>query len=553
MAKKKEPINITSATVERDETSKGEIWQYTDTQKSFKIEQKVKDSNTYIKINNPIAAKNGNGEVLIITKFLNKNTNKVITITNTITNFADDTMIYNKEIELTADFQYYENITGADSKVTGDWANLYETKKNTTYTIKDNAKPNNPTGSNVNIYDEKGADTYNLNGGVESDTVYIRDFAGKDTYNISGSAKTKKTAQIDSKLLKIHDEAGDDKYNLSYINNYNTDDNAGMAQYYIEDISGNDKYNVSNSISMNIIDKKGNDTFTCKNINNLAISSSASTNKGESIIEKNTFNLNGITGALSVRTNQENYDGTPISGSKKDGVDKISTDTYNINYTGNVENVLNASIYDYDEAGDTYHVKSSKKLAVYDIGGADKYNFTKALDDSEFRVVDYLGDDKYTFSKSSKTAEFNIEDKEGNDTYTIDKLAGKYSIKDLKGENDTSNDSLIISDKKAKIVFMANDTSLYAYDTKNGGYVVINDYFKENNTGRLVATGDGKIETIKAGKKALNVDVNLINDVKSKVDTFLNGKSIGDILEGNGTSETQTIQNLVNIFQGKNQ
>ena len=373
----------------------------------------------------------------------------------------------------------------------------------------------NTSDNSYKITDKAGDDKYTI---TNSDGIRIEDEAGKDTYTISGTAKTKSAGEIDVDLLKIADNSGDDTYKLSFINN-----SSDLTNYYVKDTEGNDKYTVSNSYSMRIVDNGGNDTFNYKNVFNAYVESSATSNKGDTTIETNTFNFTDITGAITIRTNWENYnnENTPATGTKKEGVDKLSIDTYNINYTGN-STVLNMGVFDYDEGNDIYNVKSSTKLNIEDAGGNDKYSFTKSLATSTFSITDLSGDD----------------------TYTIDKVKGIYTLDDKAGT-------------KANIVFMAdiNDSKtgrLFAYDKNNGGYVEMLNYFQKSDS-KLTADGDGLIESIKVGNKDATVDTNYINEVQSDVTTFLKGigegTTITDVLNGDSA---KNIDALVAYFTKNN-
>lgn len=151
-------------------------------------------------------------------------------------------------------------------------------------------------------------------------------------------------------------------------------------------------------------------------------------------------------------------------------------------------------------------------IADHDIAD-DTYNVSKVKAKDGATTIGTLDNSSY------------ITDYRGNDTYTIDKLDSSLRICDYDGKNDT----LIIKSAKADdLVFMAaddiypyiisnalQDTNLYIYDKTNKGFLVINNYYKNNNLSRKNNdTSYGVIETMKAEKTTIGVTAEIANNIK---------------------------------------
>ena len=155
---------------------------------------------------------------------------------------------------------------------------------------------------------------------------------------------------------------------------------------------------------------------------------------------------------------------------------------------------------------------------------------------------------------------------DGNDTYKINKLIKSNDeyvwIEDMGGK-----DSLTIGVKKADLVFMTDyvyngederwetaNNSLIIYDKTNKGLVRIEGFYSENSEGTVYSGyGNGRIETIKAGKTTLKdvPDADYFNsvaqDVTSWLDVQLDGSSVMNILQNGSDSQ---INALIAYFEG---
>lgn len=511
---KKTIENITSGTVERTATSKGKYWQYTDKTTPFTIKQITTDG--YSNIYYPLAVKDGDN-TLVITKFLNKTTNKVTTIVDTITNYTDENSIKVDYGNDTNPITFLENISGSDSINIVDETKdkyVYDNKKNTKYTIENNK-------GWVMAIDEKGADTYNLNGGTSTDNVYIRDYAGGDTYNVAS------TQGFDSSdIPEIYDYAGNDKYNFGYLEN-SIDAMAKVFDYKgndtykatsttnsvdIHDYAGKDKYELDGiepERNFSISDTAGNDTYTIKN-------SDLSNDSGKITITDNAGNDKyTLTKVTSTQNNTEH---------RTDITDKAGKDTYKITDS------TNTHISDFNSAKDSYTATNSTNVTIIDssnitgkTSGNDKYTFTNtksysALDydgNENYTVLggsgdltDFAGNDKYkvTAKKGYDIARLTIADSKGQDAYTVSGAKATKTVEAVYVNSVTINDSgEILKDSKGKdIKKSANDTYKLSYidNTSNNSYKITD---KAGDDKYTITNSDGIRIEDKAGKDTYTI------------------------------------------------
>lgn len=263
------------------------------------------------------------------------------------------------------------------------------------------------------------------------------------------------------------------------------------------DIYGNDTYNVEGSNGLVIYNALGNDKY------NLSTS-------GEML---------------------------PLDNVRID--DNTGKDTYTITGTDDA-NAGEVTIYDFDDkSADKYNVSYTTDFYSYDDGGKDTYNITQTS-----AIINDYG-----------TA---------NDTYNFDSLcliSGYGSWIDDCGGKDTLN---IKNLDKNNIVYMTNyrkngnhsdsDSSLILYDKVNKGFLELEYfYFDDDDDGVYDDFGDGRIETIKAGKTKLK-DVPeaeyFTATLKNEVGQWLSNNSYSDVLAVLETGNDTSIQQLVAYFQG---
>lgn len=447
---------------------------------------------------------------------------------------------------------YYE-ITNSSA------AYLYDAKGNDKYQILNSNAPNQT------IFDIQGKDNYNIinssNLVVNESVVEKNNKSGNDFYNVTASSSIE--------INEASEFSGNDKYNFTSVNNSalsSTDeilDASGNDKYNIiasgdinfTDLSGADNWNVTLSDNIDIVKDRGNDRYKINNSDNTTITD----NKGSDNYEVLS---NSINTTLVDKSGKDVYS---ISNSFDLTIKDLaqSLDKYIFN------NVNNADITD-NGGKDTYKVSDSSNITIQNnttLIMSDKKQDTNTfnISNSTFEIYtnklnqntdnNFISKENYNINSSSGL----IEDYDmASDTYKINKLDGAVKILDFGG----NKDSLIISNAKtSNLVFMAGgiwnddfslinpDNSLYIYDKENKGFTVINSYFKSTDN-EFTDFGNGKIETLKAGKKEFSnlISIDKLNDIQSSVSGWLktnNYFSVNDVLD---SSEQTDINSLIAVF-----
>ena len=527
--------------------------------------------------------------------------NDTITITAGGGDWTYDTKgndTYNNEA---SDVAYMYDLSGSETYNTTTQSTTYscDYKGNDKYFLEDD-------GSFLAAEDYAGNDTYKINSirGASSADFWINDYKGNDNYSVVSNSgeysrfndtKGNDEYYATEAKLTVVDKGGKDYYELKQITSFDNSDTGkgndtyritdcanlsyddfdignsygnenytftnvwfNYEKYYtaidngdyaIEDGNGNDKYTFDNSKYITVKDSKGNDSYTAKNgSRNIYIDDGLGN-------DKYSFTDNYYQSYIYDRKGNDKY---------KFAISSIEGGYYE------------TSVYDY--AGkDSYTILGVKDngtrcISLHDesLTSKDKYSITYA---DGFNTYDYGGNDKYTIKnswgwikdkgKSKDTYNLigvkllSIEDEGGNDKYTIsDMVEANGIVIDDKGGK---KDSLILSGiSKNNIVVMANvnegngykDNSLILFNKSNNSYVYINNYFTRATDGYISGFGDGKIETMKAGKKSISVDYNFINNVREAVTAYLpENKSVLDVLQSKNEAD---IQNLVTCFTKNN-
>ncbi len=452
--------------------------------------------------------------------------------------------------------------------------------------------------NNIHITDRgEEKDTYNLKfvaneyAGDDTESRSIVDFGGNDTYNLQSTSG-----------IRINDKSGNDTYNLKAptingkkINFENEEQLASInIKTQIYDDSGNDKYNITHAFNSTIYDSDGEDVYNLKGdtikINQeiagepieLTIPSVYITKINDTSTTSNdTYNIgNMANGELFVL-------GAAIT-------DAGGDNKFNIKNSGNYFDIKafydrmmsgNATIADQlalmytlpsltiasTGAGkDKYSVSNSSLfLGITDANGDDSYSFKKVL--GNISVQDAEGNDTYKISKNKSF--ISINDQSGDDAYTIDKLT--YSLGLMEGNviriKDTSGyDTLKVSSlKESNIVYMANfskiqddnyidnDFGLIIYDSKNGGFIELLDFY-EITGANLTGFGDGVIENFKADNKTIDLvntdacNYALMESLREQVGGWLAENNYDDVEQVLTGNSQQAISDLIQIFQGIN-
>ena len=437
---------------------------------------------------------------------------------------------------------------GNDTYELGLWSDFWidDKKGSDTYTVTGN-NDTNPLEDTPRINDQTGNDKYYLSDA----TVGIVDNGGKDRYEVSNAnilsvgdyGKGNDTVIVENSNLEygesyIANASGNETYKFTNVS-FDWETHTENTLPAILDESGKDKYTFNDSSYLDIKDEKGNDTYNINNSNYVIITDEAGNDKYN--LKENNGYLDDIT-----ITDLGGKDTYTITGTEDDraGYGKItdsgnSSDKYKFTYCyggpssgGNV----------IDDGGkDSYTIANSYDIDIYDKGkDADKYTVTQSLG--------------------------WLYDEGGNDTYKIDKLIKSNNeyvwIGDYGGK-----DSLTLGAKKADLVFMTDYTynnkseswgtafsSLIIYDKTNKGLVRIEGFYSKNNPGiEYSGYGNGRIETIKAGKTTLKdvPDAAYLNsvaqDVISWLDVQLDGSSVMNILQNGSDSQ---INALIACFEG---
>ena len=194
----------------------------------------------------------------------------------------------------------------------------------------------------------------------------------------------------------------------------------------------------------------------------------------------------------------------------------------------------------YDFAGkDTYNLINGSVVKILDQGGNDKYTFTE----SAGAVKDFLGKDKYTLTSANK---MQIDDLDGNDTYKLtnvsnadeygEQIEGCY-INDIKG-----NDKYTVSGADTNIVLTDNEGK----DTYNikGSYAKKTKIISYVGFTQIDDTGEGKntFNVTYGGESYLNTDSeeNIYN-IKNSDFTTINSKTSLKFKEGTGSKDKYTL------------
>jgi len=581
MAKKTKTINNTTLTI--DANSKSTVWAYEgSTIKTFSLITKPTENYTML---GTIYVQEGK-DLNIITKYRNEIKGNIRTISNKIKDYYSDNpkgiiTINSNPVAITDTYKKDDLITIS----AGDSINYLYTDKKSSYNL---------TGSGeygANIYATKGNNNYNINNALTEGYNKISDFDGNDNYNFASSTSSSSVIldytgkdsyfSKNNSKISISDYLGNDKYSLVnssvFISDYSGKDSYEIAsadELYLYDIKGNDSYKLTSSSSLNqtINDIKGKDKYNIISSSNLLINESdiEQTNKSGTdsynIISSNNIEIketSKFSGNDSYNFNFTNNSGYSASDEILDcaGNDKYKIkSSQNINFTdkaGNDSYILDNSdnIKIIDSKGkDKYNIiNNSTGANITDSNGADTY---KAVNSSDLTINDLLkSNDKYVLEN---VYNLNITDDGGKDSYIINNLSGQIKIEDLGGYDKIT----INHTTKADLIFMAgnrwdesfnslnDDNSLYIFDKKNGGFLNIGSFFKTKD-GSISDFGEGRIESVKAGKKEIGnlVDFKELNSLKSTVASWLktnNYCSVENVLDGNNKDD---INNLIAVFE----
>ena len=233
--------------------------------------------------------------------------------------------------------------------------------------------------------------------------------------------------------------------------------------------------------------------------------------------------------------------------------DDFGADNYKLNGTKTAM-LNNVTVTDNSESNDKYNLSYGVLFNISDEGGDDKYSVGAWA--SGTTIEDVEGKDSYTIT--SLALGTDIEDQAGDDTYNVAATASATRITDGGG-----NDTLVLSGTKEKnIVCMSSYEeldlgSLILFNQAKGTFVRINDYYNVKTDAEekpyYEGFGAGKIETIKAGKKAMsNIPATFTAEIMAQVSDFLSTSGEYDSIEDVLQSDSETdIKTLIGIFEGK--
>ena len=436
---------------------------------------------------------------------------------------------------IVSDFQGKDEYTLSTNKP----YHIVEDKGNDKYDIK-YSKPADGYTYRPDISDHAGNDQYSMQ---YSWGVDIYDYYGNDKYTLK-NIDIKESDNYSKNSFTVREYSGNDKYELTNVKNSTDAEEVPYSE--IIDYAGKDKYTISGSTYISIEDEKGADNYTIANSDCIRVTDDVGNDK---------------------YTITDCY-GTTIH-------DKSGNDKYNYFVTEGLEGWADATLK--DELGkDVYNIKglenvrkSSVDIIDYSTSkdSKDKYNISNV---PVAYITDYGGNDIYNLKQSTMTV---YDYSESNDTYKIDKLQHTIDGYGYKEENyiwdEGGKDSLTISSlNKDNIVYMMDywsgtrasryrDTSpsLIIYDKVNEGFVKIYDFYKdEDNDGVYEGYGDGRIETIKAGKKALKdiPEYSHFNEIAEQVGAWLEAnKTEGyELSVATALSSDRDVSGLIQIFQG---
>lgn len=460
------------------------------------------------------------------------------------------------------------------------------------------------SGAEFWIEDYKGNDEYTVDKNMLTADMYnrrINDLKGNDEYQLFNKVN-----------VDIIDQAGKDEYEIKNIDNSESNNHIEIT----DDGSGKDKYNISNCSDLvyndfSIADANGSDTYILNNVSFAYNSYESALENGYAIQDENGKDKYSMTDSEYVIikdiNGKENYS---ILGNSRyiKITDNGGNDTYNLNgydKKNNTEHYVSCcNIYDNGKSSDVYKMDYTDNVNIYDDGGKNKFNIKNSkytiiyaenykdtynltntqsfsIDDngetvgdtyniknSTGYIIDNGGKDSYNFKQSTFSVKDNGSD---NDKYKVDTLKiidKNYNDIDDKGGN---KDSLTISNlNKNNIVYMMDywtgtksdhyrDTSstLIIYDKENKGFVKIYNFYKdENHDGVYEGYGDGRIETIKAGKKTLKdiPEYTHFNEIAEQVGAWLDANATPEYGLSVATALTsdKDISGLIQIFQGGN-
>ena len=278
---------------------------------------------------------------------------------------------------------------------------------------------------------------------------------------------------------------GNDTYNMSFIY-YDTD----IYDYY-----GKDKYNFSYAYDVDIKDYRCSDVYTLKNSYVYIVDYGVAEKVGKKMdktLANDKYIVTHSDADITDESGNDTYKFTYSysNGSWSDVYDKKGKDTYILKNT-------RVDITDLGTSSDMYTISSSSQADISDEGGADTYKVTS----SQAWITD---------NSASK-----------KDSYTVNALNSKVVIKDGGGAGDMLT---ISSASKGNLIFLADydanssagdglvhSGSLFIFDKTKGGFIDVQDFFKTGEGNKLAYGADGKatngtgyIESVKAGKTALN-------------------------------------------------
>ena len=349
----------------------------------------------------------------------------------------------------------------------------------------------NLTGT-ATVNDKGGNEKYDVN--ATAGTIIINETTAieksNDTYNIKGEGTATSYANV-----TINDTFGNDAYNVF---------GNGYKDVIVTDNKGTDKYNFT-----------GNDSYATADITDMGNSNdkytiSGNNRKGDITIDdfggKDSYSISGNNTATNI-TIYDHLSTDPNA--KKDA----NNDTYSIsgkNRTGYIEIV--------DEGGDNkFNIKSTGKSVTEITSGS---------------IIDGENDEEIIIA--------------GNDTYSVSTIKNgeKVVIDDLGGDKDT----LIVSNLNNKTIAMMfnwdKNGNIAEDDNANNLYISGKDCKGGITVENYLSTG--KIETIKAGSKAIDVNAIATDALSQQVATWL--KSNTDFADVNAVFENGTDADIASLM-----
>ena len=433
------------------------------------------------------------------------------------------------------------------------------------------------------VYDYAGRDEYNA---ANEATLWAYDYAGKDDYSMMSDVHfdiTDYAGNDNYSVLAANDDLGEGEKRIIYDMKGNDTYFFGASSVEVSDGAGKDKYDIYNGSKVLLDDGgKGNDTYEielCSGMNyGLNQDFRIYNEKGNETYNIHSLDFTSVpdTGeyefAIGDTYGNDKYNlkrtkDTDVKVKNVSTIDSYGNDKYTATLDNDAGIIDNVTFVD-NSGNDTYTLKgfeltnTVKTVTIIDeeqgtAKGKDKYNFTAVED---FEIFDEKGNDTYKLVYSTGY----VEDDEGSDKYTVKAVTnGGVSIHDYQKQNDTysvdisgasdscvyiddaggNKDSLTLSNiKNDRLVLMADvksdgtylTDSLYIYDKTSRNTVILADFYKENESGSFTGFGDGRIETIKAGKTVIREAqtenlYKFFEGVKSEVGAWLATTDYGSV------------------------